>query len=136
MTRQTKLEQAHAPTPGVAAITGLLALAGVTLLGASAIHFGLTAPMLVDRFAPAAIPEAALGVVTLISAFVLRSGRRGTWEISVTSMAFVVLLTLYGFTVTLRAGRAGDIAYHLTLLAMLFTSLGLLLSPVGRRARR
>jgi hypothetical protein len=50
----------------------------------------------------------------------------------VASAVLTTLLTLYGFTVTVRSGRPGDIAYHVTLVAMLFTSVGLLLSPAGR----
>ena len=44
-----------------------------------------------------------------------------------------LLGTLFGISVTIRGGRAGDIAYHLSLLAVLLLAL-LLMVPRLRRA--
>jgi hypothetical protein len=120
--------------PASKGIASLMMVAAVTLLGASAIHFGLTMPFVNDPFGAAVIPEAVLGVVLGIGSVVLVSGRPGSWEIAVASAVLTTLLTLFGFSITLRGGRVGDIAYHITLLLMLFASIGLLLSPLGRRA--
>lgn len=134
-TRQPSDSAPAAPAPP-SGLIALMLVAAATLLGASAIHFGLTAPVLYDPFGAAAIPEAVLGAILLAGALGLLSRRPGAWEAAVACAVLTTLLTLYGFTVTLRTGRPGDIAYHLTLLAMLFATVGLLLSPAIKRLPR
>jgi hypothetical protein len=111
----------------------LMLVAGVTLCAASAIHFGLTIPLgftsLSDPFAGAAIPELILGLTMLVGAASVRRGHRG---VGLACTAFTLLVTLYGASVTLRAGGSGDVAYHAALLAVLLATLVLLL--VGRTA--
>jgi len=124
------------PRPELRPIAGLMAVAGLTLLGASAIHFGLLAPLIVDPFAAAATPEAVLGGIMLAGSIALLSGRAGGWELAVACSVLTVLLTLYGFATTLGTGRAGDITYHVTLLWMLFASVGLLLARGRKRYSR
>jgi hypothetical protein len=62
-------------------ISALMLVAAVTLLAASAIHFGLSLPLgpvtLHDPFAGAAIPEAVLGVVLTVGAGFVLSGWSG-----------------------------------------------------------
>lgn len=135
LAQQEGLEGSNRRQPGSKGIAGLMIVAALTLIGASMIHFRLTAPLIVDPFAAAAIPEAVLGVIMGVGAIVLMSGWPGSWEVAVACAVLTVLLTLYGFFTTLPSGRVGDITYHTTLLLMLFSSVGLLLSPVGRRAQ-
>lgn len=127
------LELASSPQANVRGIAGLMIVASLTLIGASIIHFGFTAPIIMDPFGAAAIPEAVLGGIMGVGAIALSSGRAGSWEVAVACTVLTILLTLYGFSTTLGGGRVGDTAYHVTLLVLLFSSVGLLLSPFGRR---
>jgi hypothetical protein len=115
-------------------------VAAVTLLAASAIHFGLSLPLgpvtLHDPFAGAAIPEAVLGVVLMVGAGFVLSGWSGRWTAALATALFTLLVTLYGLSITVSGGRTGDVAYHLVLLSMLVILVGLLLSPAGKRALR
>jgi hypothetical protein len=101
----------------------LMLLAGLTLLVASAIHFGLQIPLGVlpihDPFAGAAIPEAILGLVMLAGGLLVMSGPARAWLIAVACTGCTLLLTLYGASVTVRSRDWGDIVYHLALLTLL-----------------
>jgi hypothetical protein len=115
-------------------------LAAVTLLAASAIHFGLSLPLgpvtLHDPFAGAAIPEAVLGVVLAVGGVLVRTGWSGRWAAALGTALFALLVTLYGLSITASGGRTGDVADHLVLVSMLVIVVGLVLSPPGRRALR
>jgi hypothetical protein len=101
----------------------LLAAGALTLLGASALHFGLTVSISMlrmhDPFLGAAIPEGMLGVVGRV-----RSG--GAAEALVTGLA--ILVVAYWPTVPSHNGRIGDVAYHFALLIDLVVALGLLVA--------
>ncbi|HXM54970.1 MAG TPA: hypothetical protein VOB72_06240 [Candidatus Dormibacteraeota bacterium] len=115
----------------------LMAAAAVTLAAASLLHFGVAIPLgaatISDPFVAAAIPEAVIAVALAAGAVsVLARLTVGAW-LAPAATLFALAATLYGLTVTLRRGQAGDIAYHLTLLAMLVASAGLQLIRAGRR---
>jgi hypothetical protein len=120
-------------------IQRLLAFAALTFWVASAIHFGVTIPLGVatisDPFRGAAIPEAFVGAVVAAGALALWSGRAAAKEIASGTAVFAILVTLYGLSVTVRAGRAADEAYHVSVLVILMGSLGLLYRD-GRRRNR
>jgi hypothetical protein len=106
-----------------------------TLLIASLIHFGLV-PFVDDPFAGAPVPEAVLGILLALGAGYFISGRSGSREMAIASSIFTLLLSLYGFSVTLGSARTGDIVYHITLLVMLATIIvGLLFSAPAHRPR-
>lgn len=116
-------------------LTGaLLAVAAVTLAIASLLHFGVSIPVdgttISDPFAGAAIPEAVIAAVVAAGAvFTLARLAAARW-LAPAATLFALAGTLYGLTVTLRRGEAGDIAYHLVLLAMLIASAVLLLGAL------
>ena len=49
----------------------------------------------------------------------LLSGSSGSREMALAATIFTLLLSLYGFSITLSGGRIGDVAYHIALLVML-----------------
>lgn len=116
----------------------IMILSSLTLLGASVIHFGLKIPMgagtISDPFFDAAVPEAILGFVVAAgaAAAILRWPR--SRAISLGTTLVTLLAVIYGLTVTLRGGRQGDVAYHLTLLLALLVTVGVLLG--GRTRER
>jgi hypothetical protein len=115
----------------------VMAVASLTLFGASAVHLGLTVPLGVvtisDPFRGAAVPEVILGVVLGSGSAAAVIGRRNGRAIALGSTAFTLLVVLYGLSITLRSGRDGDVAYHLTLLLILLIAIGLLLIERARR---
>lgn len=102
---------------------GLMALAALTLLGASAVHFGVTIPLglvtLRDPFPGAAIPELVLGLILGGGAAAAIVDARSARAIGIGTTVFAILVVLYGMSVTLRSGRVGDVTYHSILLLML-----------------
>lgn len=116
----------------------LLAVAAATFWAASGIHFGLTVPLgfatVSDRFAGAAVPEAVVGTVVALGAIALWSGRAEGRGIALATTSFATLVTLYGISVTVSGGRTLDVVYHVSVLVILFASLGILLSE-RRRSR-
>ena len=71
-----------------------------------------------------------------VAAVVLRLTK--AWGIAVGATVFAVAGFLVGLRCTLvgeGGPRMGDVAYHAGGLALLLTTLALLLSPAGRRAR-
>ena len=124
--------------PVARAIGLLMALAAVTLAAASLIHFGVAIPLGVatisDPFAGAAIPEAVLAVVLGAGAVTVLTRAIRPWPIALGTTLFTLAGTLFGLTITLGRGEAGDIAYHLTLVAMLVATVVLLVTPAGRRS--
>src|SRR5262249_30948276 len=101
----------------------LLGLAAGTLAVASLLHLGVAIPLgattISDPFAGAAIPEAVIAVVVAAGAVAALARLPVARWLAPAATAFAVAGTLYGLTVTLRRGEAGDIAYHLSLLTML-----------------
>jgi hypothetical protein len=116
----------------------LLTMAAVTLGVASVLHFGVAIRLGVatisDPFAGAAIPEAVIAIVVAAGAAALLLRPAAARWLAPAATVFALAGTLYGLTVTLRRGGAGDIAYHLTLLAMLVASAALLLTRARRDA--
>ncbi|MBV9279733.1 MAG: hypothetical protein JOZ41_06605 [Chloroflexi bacterium] len=114
----------------------LLAVSAVTFWVASAIHFGVSVTLGVatvsDPFAGAAIPEAVVGATVALGSLALWSGRSAGRGIALATTGFAILVTLYGLSVTLSGGRTADVAYHVSVLAVLLVSLGMLL---GERRR-
>jgi len=115
----------------------VIAVASLTLFGASAIHFGLTVPPgAVTISAPirgTAVPEVILGVVLASDSAAAVIRHRHGRAIALGSAAFTLLVVLYRLSITLRSGRHGDVAYHLTLVQVLLIAIGLLLIARGRR---
>jgi|SRR5579872_4981059 len=101
----------------------LMLVAGLTLLVASAIHFGLPIPLglilLHDPFAGAAIPELVLGIVMAVGGLLAMSRPRTAWLMAVLCTSCTALLTLFGASITVRAADWGDVVYHAALLALL-----------------
>ncbi|HZV49554.1 MAG TPA: hypothetical protein VFD49_07280 [Candidatus Dormibacteraeota bacterium] len=121
------------------AIAGSLVVAVLTLAAASAVHLGVAVPLGVvtveDPFRDAAVPEAIIAAVLTGGPVSVLGGRSTGRRVALGTTLFATLGVAYGLTVTARDGRIGDVAYHLAVLAVLLTALGLLLVPAGRRAR-
>ncbi|SRR6266487_5819671 len=115
----------------------LLSVAAATLAVASLLHFGVSIPLgtrtISDPFAGAAIPEAVIAVVVAVGALTLLARLATARWLAPAATLFALAGTLYGLTVTLRRGQAGDIAYHLALLTMLVASAVLLLGALRSR---
>ena len=109
----------------------LMALAGLTLLAASAVHSGLLGA--VDPFSAAAAPEAILGAVLLAGALGALLWWPRSWPFALGATLFAAAGTLVGLRFTLPRGEPGDIAYHLGLLG---TLLALIVLFVRSRPRR
>jgi hypothetical protein len=112
----------------------LLSVAAVTLAVASLLHFGVAIPLgattISDPFAGAAVPEAVIAVVVAAGALTTLARLTIARWLAPAATLFALAGTLYGLTVTLRRGQSGDIAYHLTLLAMLVASAVLLVGAL------
>lgn len=117
----------------------LLAVAAVTLAIASLLHFGVSIPLggttVSDPFAGAAVPEAVIAVVVAAGAAAALARQPIASWVTPAAAVFALAGTLYGLTVTLRRGEAGDIAYHLALLTMLVAGAALLLIGALRSRR-
>jgi hypothetical protein len=72
-------------------------------------------------------------VVMAIGTVGALAGSRGPWWLPLAATLLTLLGTLFGVSVTIGGRRAGDIAYHLFLLAILLLAL-LLNVPRLRRA--
>lgn len=112
-----------------------MAVAAVTFWIASAIHFGARIPLgfttLDDPFPGAAIPEAIIGVVVAFGVLAIAVRWPANWGIAIGTTSFAIVGTLFGLSVTLGSGRSADVAYHVSVLVLLFVTLGVLL--VSRR---
>lgn len=109
-----------------------MALGAITLLIASAIHFGLTIPIgsttIRDSFPGAAIPEAVLGAILLVGATLVMTGFGAWWLAGIITTSLAVLGVIFGLSITIGGGhRTGDVAYHVGLLAVLLLASVLLL---------
>jgi hypothetical protein len=115
----------------------LMGVAAVTFWVASIIHFGATfsigSTRVHDPFPGAAIPEAIVGIVVASGALGLVARWRSGWRLAVSTTAFAIVVTLYGLSVTLGGGRSADVAYHVSVLTLLFAVLGMLVA--GHRGR-
>jgi hypothetical protein len=118
-----------------AAIAGMLA--AVAFATASVTHVGVTIPLgfatIRDPFPGAVIPEAVIAVVLAIGAGSILISRPEGRVTAFATTAFAVLGTVYGLTITVPRGLAGDIAYHIGILVMLLVILGMLF-PTRRRS--
>jgi len=116
----------------------VLSVAAVTLAAASLLHFGLAIPIgsatISDPFAGAAIPEAVIALAVAAGAVTALTHLATARWLAPAATLFALVGTLYGLTVTLRRGQAGDIAYHVALLTMLIASAVLLLSALRSRS--
>jgi hypothetical protein len=111
-----------------------MAIAALTLLGASAIHFGLAIEIgghvVDDPFAGAALPEAVIGAVLAAGVAVAFSGWRRAWPFALGATLFGILGVLVGLSFTVRSGRTGDLLYHLGVLVTLLFVAGVLARDV------
>ena len=127
-----------------AATNLLVAAAALTLLAASAVHFGVVLPLpgatIGDPFPGAAIPEAVIGLTLLAGLAAVLVARARAALIGAT--LFAIAGTIFGLTITLESDRGGDIAYHVVLLSGLLAALVLLVfgdradAPGARAALR
>lgn len=110
---------------------------GVTFGVASLVHTGVSVPVgfatVRDPFPGAKVPEAVIGVVVLGGALVVLVRAAYARGVAIAAVVFAVIGTGAGLYFTLPSGRAGDIVYHLTVLAALLVALGLLVTPAGLR---
>lgn len=115
----------------------LLGLAAISFWSASAIHFGWTPALgglrVSDPFAGAAPPEAIIGLVSAAGSAWMLATRRPRPAPALGSALIALGVTAYGLSVTLRGGRAGDVAYHLSVLAVLVAATALILLVRRRR---
>ena len=113
----------------------LMAVAMLTFIVASAVHFGTTIPLgvvtLDDPFRDAAIPEAIIAGVMVVGLIALLAG---VWWLALVTTLFSAAGTILGLSIVLSsaAGRSGDIAYHVSVLAVLVVTIGLLVTPRAR----
>ena len=113
----------------------LMAVATLTFIVASAVHFGTRIPLgvvtLDDPFRDAAIPEAIIGGVMVVGLIGLLAG---VWWLALVTTLFSAAGTILGLSIVLSsaAGRSGDIAYHVSVLAVLVVTIGLLVTPRAR----
>ena len=120
----------EARVPGTAGIATLMAVGAGTLFVASAIHFGIRVPLLVetvyDPFPGAAIPEAVISAVLSVGAVAVAGWWPSTRGLAWGALAFALLGVVFGLSVTVPRGGGGDIGYHVLLLALLlFTAVRL-----------
>ena len=113
----------------------LMAVATLTFIVASAVHFGTRIPLgvvtLDDPFRDAAIPEAIIAGVMVVGLIGLLAG---VWWLALVTTLFSAAGTILGLSIVLSsaAGRSGDIAYHVSVLAVLVVTIGLLVTPRAR----
>ena len=113
----------------------LMAVATLTFIVASAVHFGTSIPLgvvtLDDPFRDAAIPEAIIAGVMVVGLIGLLAG---VWWLALVTTLFSAAGTILGLSIVLSsaAGRSGDIAYHVSVLAVLVVTIGLLVTPRAR----
>ena len=112
-----------------------MAVATLTFIVASAVHFGTSIPLggvtLDDPFREAAIPEAIIAGVMVVGLIGLLAG---VWWLALVTTLFSAAGTILGLSIVLSsaAGRSGDIAYHVSVLAVLVVTIGLLVTPRAR----
>jgi hypothetical protein len=123
------------------AIALLMACETATLVLASLLHFGVTIRLgglsVHDPFSGAAVPEAIIATALACGTVGVLTRPAAAWPLALGTTVFAVLGFLVGLRFTVFGGgpaRIGDIAYHLTGLALLLTTITLVLSPAGRRA--
>ena len=113
----------------------LMAVAALTFIVASVVHFGTSIPLgvvtLDDPFRDAAIPEAIIAGVMVVGLIGLLAG---VWWLALVTTLFSAAGTILGLSIVLSsaAGRSGDIAYHVSVLAVLVVTIGLLVTPRAR----
>ena len=113
----------------------LMAVATLTFIMASLVHFGNTIPLgfmtLDDPFRAAVIPEAIIAAVMVVGLVALLAGN---WWLALAAALFATVGTILGLSIVLpsAAGRSGDIAYHLSVLTVLVVTIGLLVTPRAR----
>ncbi|MGE5223847.1 MAG: hypothetical protein ACM3PY_15520 [Omnitrophica WOR_2 bacterium] len=122
--------------PITIAISWLMAIAAVSFVAASMIHFGVTIPLgfatIYDPFARAAIPEAILAIILGIALVTVLAHWSARWWAALAATLFTLLVTIYGLSVTVSSSRTGDITYHVAMLVILGVIASLLLLLAGR----
>lgn len=130
--------EGRALEPAALAVAVLMAIAAAAYASASLIHFGLVIPLgfaaIRDPFPGAAAPEGVIAIIMLAGAITAARRIDGAWLVALLGSAFTGLLTLYGLSITLRASRPGDVAYHLGVLGLVAVILALVLLPATRHA--
>jgi hypothetical protein len=120
-------------------IVALMVLGVGAFGGASAVHAGLSISIgsihLDDPFGGAAVPEAIIAAALGIGAWFLASRRRDGLRAVLIAAGLSLLFTLYGLSVTLREGRTADVAYHVSLLALLVVIVALVVVAIARDRR-
>jgi hypothetical protein len=120
-------------------ITGLMAVATLTLALASVIHFGNTVSLGVvtfhDPFRGAALPEAIIAVVLAVGLVSVLLRLPAAWWIALATTVFALAGVILGLSIVLlsSARRSGDIVYHVSLLTVLVITVGVLLTPGARQ---
>jgi len=108
-----------------------MSVAAVTLALASVIHFGVALPLgvatLSDHFPNAAIPEAVIAVILLAGVGISMVRPAAAKPVALATTAVATLGVLFGLSVTVRGPQHGDVAYHVSVLAVLLLTLGMLL---------
>lgn len=108
--------------PGVA-VGAVVASTALAFAVASVVHAGIAIPLggtsIHDPFPGAVIPEAVIAVVVAVGAGSILARLRASRLIASAACAFALLGTGYGLTVTISRGQAGDVAYHVGILAVL-----------------
>ena len=120
-------------------IAGLMSISTLTFVVASLVHFGVGLPLIpADPFSGAALPEAIIAVVLGAGAITVLARRGATWQIALGTTLFALLGVLVGLRFVLfgSVSRPGDVVYHLSILAVLLVTIGMLLTSAGREALR
>jgi hypothetical protein len=117
----------------VRAVAAVLTLISVSLAVAAILHLtgqvrGRAKPF---DSGDAGIAEAIIGAVLAGGSIAIYRNARRARTIGLTVTVFAIVGFIVGLTVTTRAGRWPDIAYHLTILPLLVGSLLILLRATG-----
>ena len=117
----------------------LMAVASVTFIMASFVHFGNTIPLgvvtLNDPFPNAAIPEGIIAAVMVVGVVAVLTR---VWWLALATTVFATAGTILGLSIVLLgfAWRTGDIVYHVSILTVLVVTIGLVITPAARQAFR
>ena len=114
-------------------LAGLMGFEAATLVVASTLHLAGAVDDGSPPFRPdrAGIAEAVIAVVLAAGAAALVRGARG---VALGAVAFAIAAFGVGLSMTVRGGAAGDIAYHATMMPLLFFTLMLLARRRGELA--
>ena len=124
--------------PIMVGVVVLLAVEAVAFALVSLIHFHLVAfaigPIVVDDpFPGAAWPEGIIAAILAAAAAALAARATSGWAMALGASLFATALTAFGLTITVAAGRSGDVVFHVSILAALVVTVALLVAPGTRR---